>query len=42
VYGTECPPDKCIWNSDCQGYNPATDCDGELSGIDAYDVIATW
>jgi hypothetical protein len=42
VYGTECPSDKCMWNGDCQGYNPAADCDGELSGIDAYDVIATW
>ena len=38
VYG-DCPSDKCQFNSDCNHYNPATDCDGELTGIKTYDVI---
>jgi len=41
VYG-DCPSDRCQFNSDCQGYNPATDCDGELTGIKTYDVIAAF
>jgi len=38
VYG-DCPTDRCQFNSDCNHYNPATDCDGELTGIKTYDVI---
>ncbi|HEX5154838.1 MAG TPA: hypothetical protein VFW07_25505 [Parafilimonas sp.] len=38
VYG-ECPTDRCQFNSDCNHYNPATDCDGELTGITTYDAI---
>lgn len=38
VYG-DCPSDKCQFNSDCDHYNPATDCDGELTGIKTYDVL---
>jgi len=38
VYG-DCPSDRCQFNSDCNHYNPATDCDGELTGITTYDAI---
>ena len=38
VYG-DCPTDRCQFNSDCNHYNPATDCDGELTGITTYDAI---
>jgi hypothetical protein len=38
VYG-DCPHDACLYNSDCDHYNPATDCDGELTGIKTYDVL---
>ena len=40
-YG-ECPSDWCQYNSDCQGYNPATDCDGELTGIKTIEVIGAF
>jgi hypothetical protein len=35
----DCPTDKCQFDLDCQGYNPASDCDGQLTGIKTYDVI---
>jgi hypothetical protein len=41
VYG-DCPFDRCQFNSDCDHYNPATDCDGELTGIKTYDVITAF
>jgi hypothetical protein len=41
VYG-DCPSDRCQFDSDCQHYNPATDCDGELTGIKTIDVIAAF
>lgn len=41
VYG-DCRHDACQFNSDCQGYNPATDCDGEITDIKTYDVIAAF
>lgn len=40
-YG-ECPSDWCQFNSDCQGYNPATDCDGELTDIKTFEVIGAF
>jgi len=40
-YG-ECPSDRCQDNYDCQGYNPATDCNGELTGIKTIEVIGAF